>query len=159
MKKALVLIAAILAVPVVAFFAFGYWMFGGESEKEEAAIHFAESVGDGRLAKLAADCEAIVRGRPLLPTPYKDGEYSIMWDDQSGFPAEFRDFRPMRAYIGEDGVTLMTYKCFDEAVLIDISGLKAGSPLIVLRYGDYQKETKKVLWQKKPIQQPQPQRP
>lgn len=150
-KAPIIIVGAIIALLVLAFYSFGYRIFSGESEKEEAAMRCAESAGVVRLEKLFSDCEAIAGGRPLIAKSNDDGEYIFSWTDENGGPEEFRDFRPLKAYVAADSVTLVTYRCFDEAVEIEVSGLHSASPLITLRYGDYQNVKKKVLWKKEPI--------
>jgi hypothetical protein len=149
MKIVAMVIGGLLAVLFAAFLALGVWMFGGEGRKERAAIRYAESAGPARYAKLYDDCRAIALGRPFSPAPYEHGDELFMWDEKSGYPKELQDFRPMRVYVSAETVTLVTYKCFDEAVEIDVSGFRNESPAIVLRHGDYQNTEKKLLWTKK----------
>ena len=146
MKKLAIIVLGLLAVGALAFAGFGYWMFGGEREKEAAAIHVAESLGQARLSKLARDCEALVGGRPLKP-PLKNLQ---VWSDATGYPEEFRDLRPLKIGIGEDSVSLVIYQCFDEDVTIEVSGLKTSAAKIVLRCGDYQSYTYATLWKNEP---------
>ena len=148
MKIAFAAIGGLIALLVVAFIAFDFWMFGGESAKRSEAIRAAEGLREDRCERLVADCLDLAQGKPFSVPPYENGEYSVMWDRKSGYPREFEDLKPMRIYREPDAVSVMTYKCFDEAVEIEVSGLSGLSPVVKLVYGDYAKPIEKVLWKK-----------
>jgi hypothetical protein len=150
------LVVAIISPFVGAFFACGLWMFSGFIEKEANAIQYAESLGAQRWERLYADCQALAHGRPFSVKPYPGGEDSFMWDVKSGYPSEFGDFRPVRAYVSANSVMLMTSKCMDSEVIIEVSSLESGPPLIELTYGNDEHRTKMVMWKSLPIHAPEP---
>jgi len=148
--KYICVIGGALAVPFLALWVLGELLFGSALQEQRAARRFALRADEARLTKLIADCRALTDGRPLEPKPYEGGEYSRMWDEKSGYPKEFADLRPLRAFVGDDSVDLVVFKAFKDNAEIKVTAIHSESPVVTFEQFNGMSTTTKVLWPKGP---------
>ena len=150
-----VLIVTVI-LTVAAACVFGYYIlviFPNEyRDKYREAITFAKSMGVARMEKLIRDSSGVVEGKPYSVSPNSS---VWTWDDEHGYPAEFKDIRPLRVEVNGSDVWYMTYKCFSDAVYVVVVNPKSDAPSVILRDG-YTNDWKFVdllLYERKPMQQ------